>query len=127
FFFVINKGYLLLVINRQIVRRYHTGSSVTNNYDFSIDPVIVFDDADTMKEDVLNEVKGKAGVYRWVHKKSNKSYVGSSVNLHARFKNYYRPKYISEHGANMAINRALLKYGYSEFRRSARRFYNIVK
>lgn len=40
-------------------------------------------------------------------------YVGSSINLSVRFKNYYNKAFLNK--GNMAINRALLKYGYSNF------------
>ena len=40
-------------------------------------------------------------------------YVGSSVNLGIRFKSYFNLNYLVKR--NMLINRALIKYGYSNF------------
>lgn len=41
--------------------------------------------------------------------------MGSSVNLSKRFNKYYSYSHISDTKHNMAIHRALLKYGYSSF------------
>jgi group I intron endonuclease len=41
--------------------------------------------------------------------------VGSSVNLGNRFQNYFSYNYISDPITNMSINKALLKYGHSNF------------
>ena len=46
-----------------------------------------------------------------------KSYIGSSVHLSRRFKDYFRSYLLREgHKNNSIIYRALLKYGYSNFR-----------
>lgn len=41
--------------------------------------------------------------------------MGSSVNLGKRFSNYFSNKYITDPKNNMLINKALVKYGYSNF------------
>lgn len=51
-------------------------------------PVAVYNNADTQKELVLKENRGKSGIYRWTNKETGKSYVGSSVNLSKRLSNY---------------------------------------
>ena len=51
-----------------------------------------------------------------MHKKSDKSYIGGSSNLIKRLINYYSYNYITDPKRNMLIHKALLKYGYSEFR-----------
>lgn len=66
------------------------------------------------KMQILKENKGKSGVYRWVNKETGKSYVGSGTNLARRFYNYYSAALLIRHDC-MVINRALLKYGYSNF------------
>lgn len=51
------------------------------------------------------------------HLASNKSYIGSSVNLGRRLRSYYNPIYISHTSRkSMIINKALIKYGYSKFK-----------
>jgi group I intron endonuclease len=45
---------------------------------------------------------------------NNKSYIGSSVDLKRRFLEYFNIKRLLRY-SSMAINKALLKYGYSQF------------
>jgi group I intron endonuclease len=80
-----------------------------------VSPVAVYNNADLQKDLAIKENKGIAGVYRWVNKESGKSYVGSSVDLSKRFRKYYSYNHIADTMRNMAIDRALLKYGYSSF------------
>jgi len=77
-------------------------------------PVVTYTNADTMKESVIKENKGKSGIYIWVNNLTGKSYVGSSVNLGKRFSNYYNYNYLADPKRNMLIHRALIKYGYSQ-------------
>jgi hypothetical protein len=60
----------------------------------------------------------KAGIYKWTHIISGKSYVGSAINLSNRFKNYYNITYLERETAknNSMIYKALLKYGYPSFK-----------
>lgn len=48
-----------------------------------------YSNALTDKAKILSDNKGKAGIYLWTHKESDKEYVGSSVDLTKRFKDYY--------------------------------------
>lgn len=68
-----------------------------------------YDNADVQKLLIVSENKGKSGVYRWINKVNGKTYIGSSANL--GLSNYL--SYISS--GNMSINKALIKYGYSNF------------
>ena len=80
-----------------------------------IKPAKVYLEPDKNKELIVNENQGRTGVYRWVHKESGKSYIGSSVNLKMRFKQYFNYNHISYPKRVMTIYRALLKYGYAGF------------
>jgi group I intron endonuclease len=82
--------------------------------DMRPNPVKIYANADIQKMQILKENKGKSGVYRWVNKETGKSYVGSGTNLARRFYNYYSAALLIKHDC-MVINRALLKYGYSNF------------
>jgi group I intron endonuclease len=82
----------------------------------AVTPIVVYSNADLAKQSIIKENKGKSGIYRWVNKESVKSYVGSSVNLSNRFKQYYCYNHIADPARNMPINRGLLKYGYSNFK-----------
>jgi len=92
------------------VRGIHTGAT-------TVVPVVVYSNPDLDKEKVIKENKGKSGVYRWTNLISGKTYVGSSVSLGKRFGYYYNYSYLIHPVKNkMAINKALLKYGYSNFK-----------
>lgn len=58
-----------------------------------------------------------AGVYQLVNLTNQKSYVGSSVNLKRRIKEYLNPLYINRNlkKGNSIIMNAILKYGYTNF------------
>lgn len=71
--------------------------------------------ADTQKESVLEDNKGKAGIYCWTNKINGKKYVGSSVDLYRRFMQYYNIKYLTRASEFSLICKALLKHGYSNF------------
>jgi len=75
-----------------------------------------YTNADTQKESIINDNKGKAGVYRWTNIESGKFYVGSSIDLYRRFMEYYNIKYLTRTAKSSLICRALLKYGYSKFK-----------
>jgi group I intron endonuclease len=78
--------------------------------------IVVYTNADTQKEAVLKDNKGKAGVYCWINIQSGKKYVGSSIDLWRRFMQYYNIKCITKTSKSSYICRALLKEGYSAFR-----------
>lgn len=95
------------------IRRMHSG---TNPSSPQVVPVLVYGNADTSKKEIVSENKGKAGIYRWVNLESGKSYVGSSINLGIRLKNYFSYNYLTDPKRNTPIHKALLKYGYSGFK-----------
>ena len=57
-------------------------------------PIISYENADTQKVEILETNKDKSGIYRWTHKGSGKSYVGSAFDLSNRLKNYYNLSYL---------------------------------
>lgn len=56
-----------------------------------------------------------SGIYRWTHRESGKTYIGSSVDLGKRFSSYFTYNWIANYAKSSTICKALLKYGYSEF------------
>ena len=54
-----------------------------------ITPIVTYTDASVDKYIILAENKRKSGIYRWTHKKSGKSYIGSSIDLSGRLSIYY--------------------------------------
>ena len=80
-------------------------------------PIVSYNNALSNKNKIISENEGKSGIYRWTHLDSDKSYIGSSVNLGRRLRNYFNIKFISHiTRKTMIINQALLKYGYSKFK-----------
>lgn len=78
-------------------------------------PLVSYSNIDTLKLSILNDNKLKAGIYRIINNTTGESYVGSSINISQRFKNYFNINYISTGAKSSRICRALLKYGYSNF------------
>lgn len=77
-------------------------------------PVLFYKNPDIDKVIILQNNANKSGIYMWTNLITGKRYVGSSVNLKRRFLEYYNVNRLMQNN-NMAINRALLKYGYSNF------------
>lgn len=69
------------------------------------------------KSSILNDNKGKTGIYKWTKKQSGKSYIGSAIDLSKRLSNYFNPSYLKRETItnNSIIYKALLKYGYQCF------------
>jgi len=79
----------------------------------TIVPLVKYLNAELHKDQILEENKGKTGIYRWVNKVNNKEYIGSAIDLRTRFYVYYSIKRLNN--SNMIIYKALLKHGYSNF------------
>jgi excinuclease UvrABC nuclease subunit len=54
----------------------------------SIVPICYYLNADIQKEQIIKD-NIKTGIYRWINVVYGKSYVGFSMNLSIRFKNYF--------------------------------------
>lgn len=76
-------------------------------------PTTIYYDADKDKINILSNNRNKIGVYRWTNKINGNTYIGSSVNLSVRMYSYYSLRYLAK--SNRPIDRALLKYGFSNF------------
>jgi GIY-YIG catalytic domain-containing protein/NUMOD1 domain-containing protein len=78
-----------------------------------IKPIVKYDNADIDKVKIFADNRNKLGVYRWINNKNGNTYVGSSVNLSVRFYSYFSLGSLAK--SNRPIDRALLKYGFSNF------------
>lgn len=85
-----------------------------NRKDEGVSPEKFYENADTMKKIIIEENKGKSGIYRWTNKLTSDFYIGQSINLSGRFINYYNISYLASKN-HLIISRALIKYGYSNF------------
>jgi group I intron endonuclease len=70
------------------------------------------------KKQILAKNKGKAGVYCWTNIQSEKSYIGSSVDLTRRFREYYNPYHLRTRSKSSVIcgEAALLNKKHSAFK-----------
>lgn len=59
----------------------------------------------------------KSGIYKWTNLINGKSYIGSSVNLYCRFRDYYSFYFINKSlkRGNSMIYNAILKYKHNNF------------
>jgi group I intron endonuclease len=76
-------------------------------------PASFYTDAESMKQQILEENKGKSGIYMLTNKITGDIYVGQSTDISKRFRNYFNIGYLNS--KSYRINRALVKYGYSNF------------
>lgn len=89
-----------------------------NNKEFNnigIIPLIRYTNANIDKSIIYEENIGKCGVYRWLNNLNGKSYVGSSISLSYKLNLYYSLYSLRKVKGSIIIQRALLKYGYSNF------------
>lgn len=80
-----------------------------------LNPVIIYLDLVLEKSSILNQNKGKSGIYMFVNKVNGKRYVGSSLDLSKRFKNYLNFSYLLYKKESMNIKKALVSYGFINF------------
>jgi group I intron endonuclease len=77
-----------------------------------------YENAKIDRKQILEENKGKSGIYLWYNRINEKYYIGQSLNLGGvkmgRFSRYYRQSYLKEKGQSI-IRAALLKYGHENF------------
>jgi predicted GIY-YIG superfamily endonuclease len=66
------------------------------------------------RKEISSFLKGKSGVYLWLHKENGKYYIGSSVDLRYRFYDYFSKSYFYKSG-NTIIANAISKYGLGAF------------
>jgi hypothetical protein len=107
----------------RVLRENNKDKNHEKNYEYNANrykkfrfcPVAIYHNASTDKLKIIKENRGKSGVYRWTHLNSNKCYIGSSIDLSRRFRDYLN-NILHDLRKNMAINKALLKYGYSQFK-----------
>ncbi len=123
FFFVsmINKG----ISERLYIRRYYSNltggpNKPNGNYDKDkqngLKPVKIYHNFKENTSDIVKKLKGMSGVYYLINNVNGHSYVGSSINLASRMKNYLNTSFLkSRQNSNMPITKALLKYGPENF------------
>jgi len=96
---------------------YFDSKLIINSTPEHVVPVKFYSDALKLKADILKDNRKKAGIYRWTHKSSGKTYVGSTLNLTLRFLGYFSLAFLKKELriGNSIIYRSMLKYGPSAF------------
>ena len=79
----------------------------------NLKPQVKYVNADVEKVNIFTDNRKKIGIYRWVNNLNGKTYIGSSNNLGVRFYTYYSLRSLAK--SNRPMERALLKYGFSNF------------
>jgi hypothetical protein len=78
---------------------------------------VVYDNADIQKKSAILDNRGKSVIYCWENYLNGNLCVGSSIDLGRIFRQYYNAdRLLTGPEVNTPISRALLKYGYSNFR-----------
>ena len=95
------------------IRTYTTlsNNSLNNN---KKNYVKLYENAFDMRKDILKENIGKSGIYMLTNKLTNYIYIGQSSDISKRLKNYFNLSYLKSKDS-FIINKALIKYGYSNF------------
>jgi group I intron endonuclease len=101
-------------LNNKLFKHSYSTLSKNSLRNDNVNHVKFYENIFDMKKDILNENKGKSGIYMLTNNITKKIYIGQSSDLSNRFKNYLNFSYINSK-ANLRINRALIKYKYSNF------------
>lgn len=82
----------------------------------SIVPIKIYPNSDINKKEIIEDNKGKAGVYQFTNLLTGESYIGSSINLSKRFGQYYNYNFISSPARGKSIiYPSIINNGYSNF------------
>jgi len=101
----------------QTIRSYSTSNVKKEDNTKNLNPLITYDNFKEDKVNILKEQKDKSGVYCLINKINGHSYIGSSINLASRMKNYLNNTFLkSKQNINMPIVKGLLKYNQSNFK-----------
>jgi hypothetical protein len=108
---------LNLIINFSLYKntKFYSTSSMENNPK-NLKPVKVYNSLKNDRIQIFKDQKNKSGVYYLINNINGHTYVGSSINIASRMKNYLNNAFLkSKQNNNMPIVEALLKYDQSIF------------
>ena len=81
-----------------------------------IKPIKVYNNFKEDRDQLMRDQKEKTGVYCLVNLTNGHIYIGSSINLAVRMRNYLNTTFLkNKRNKNMPIIQALLKYGQDNF------------
>lgn len=121
-------NFLIFIPHIFIINNYNLKySSLLNNYstltkkshsnkEKYLKPLKKYDNFKEDRIEIIKELKEKSGIYYLLNNVNGHDYVGSSINLAGRMKNYLNTSFLkSKQNVNMPIVNALLKYTHSSF------------
>lgn len=109
---------------KTIIRQYSTHKIEDNIQNINF--ILTYTNLKENRSQILKELKDKSGVYILINNINGHTYVGSSVHLSARMKNYLNTAFLkSKQNLNMPITKALLKYGQFNFSLFILEFVNV--
>src|ERR1700722_14274858 len=81
-----------------------------------INPIKVYSNFKEERLQLIKDHKNKAGIYCLVNLINGHTYIGSSINIQVRMRNYLNNIFLNnKKNINMPIVKALLKYGQNNF------------
>jgi group I intron endonuclease len=96
--------------------RHYSSSIPEKDIIKNLNPLKIYKNFKEDRTNIIKEQKDKIGVYCLVNNINNHVYIGSSINLASRMKNYLNTSFLkNRQNNNMPIIKALLKYGHSNF------------
>lgn len=99
------------------IRTYSTYNIKKQDNIIELNTLITYDNFKEDRLNILKEQKEKSGIYCLINKINGHSYVGSSIHLDSRMRNYLNNTFLkSKQNINMPIVKALLKYSQSNFK-----------
>jgi hypothetical protein len=83
-----------------------------------IKPIVSYYNAYLQRKEIFKDNRNKVGIYMWTNLISKKCYVGSSINISRRIRDYFNKLFLKSEleKNNSLIYKALLKYNYDNFR-----------
>ena len=111
--------YLYIQSLNYTVNRYYfsfNNNSCSNDKKKDLNTEKVYNSLKQDRVQILKDQKDKSGVYCLINNINGHAYVGSSINLASRMRNYLNNTFLkSKQNINMPIVKALLKYDQSNF------------
>jgi group I intron endonuclease len=110
------KFYHTTINTKNTLRHYSSSTIKQEDYIVNINPIKTYANFKEDKANIIKEQKDKSGVYCLVNNINGHVYIGSSINLASRMKNYLNTSFLkSRQNNNMPIIKALIKYDPSNF------------
>ena len=103
FLIIMGVIYLVCLILNFINTEFFFNTFFSDYICLNVSPLVVYINADKEKAIAIKSNRKKSGIYRWTHKESGKSYIGSAVDLGQRFSSYFSYPIISRQAKNSII------------------------